>query len=53
MRSVGMNYRRAVPVTAISTCRLLHREQTSRSRQSRMEMSAPYRAAISAGSGSI
>jgi hypothetical protein len=36
----------------ISTCRLPQREQISRSRQSRTAVSAPYRVAISAGSGS-
>jgi hypothetical protein len=36
----------------ISTCRLPQREQTSRSRQSGTVVSAPYRAAVSAGSGS-
>jgi hypothetical protein len=36
----------------ISTWRLPRREQTSRSRQSGTVVSAPYRAAISAGSGS-
>jgi hypothetical protein len=33
---------RLVPVTTISTCRPPHREQTSRSRQSSTEISAPY-----------
>jgi hypothetical protein len=45
-------YRRAVPVTTMSTCRPPHPEQTSRSRQSRTDVFAPYEAAISAGSGS-
>jgi hypothetical protein len=36
----------------ISTCRLPQREQTSRSRQSSTVLAAPYRWAISAGSGS-
>jgi len=40
------------PLTIISACRLPQREQTSRSRQSSTGVSAPYRAAISAGSGS-
>src|SRR5260370_15325823 len=44
--------RRSVPVTTISPCRLPHMEQTSRSRQLSTGVSAPYRAAISAGSGS-
>jgi hypothetical protein len=43
---------RLVPVTTISTCRPPHLEQTSLSRQSRTLVSAPYRAAIPAGSGS-
>jgi hypothetical protein len=37
--------------TSGSNCRLLQRERTSRSRQSRAGVSKPYRAAISAGSG--
>ena len=45
-------YRRSVPVTTISTSRPPHPEQTSRERQSRTGVSAPYRATISAGSGS-
>jgi hypothetical protein len=45
-------YRRSVPLTTISTWRLPQREQTSRSRQSSTGVSAPYRAAISARSGS-
>ena len=49
--SVGV-YRRAVPVTTKSTCRPPHSEHTSRSRQSRTEVSAPYRVAISAAYGS-
>ena len=48
----GRSYRRAVPVTTKSTSRPPHLEQTRRSRQSRTEVSAPYRAAISAGSSS-
>jgi hypothetical protein len=44
--------RRHLPVATISTCGLLHREQTSRSRQSSTDVSAPYRVAISGGSGS-
>src|SRR5262249_9690043 len=43
---------RFVPVTTISTCRPPHREHTSRWRQLSTEVSAPYREAISAGSGS-
>jgi hypothetical protein len=43
--SVRVGYR-AVPVITVSTSRLFHREQTSRSRQSRTEVSAPYPAAI-------
>jgi hypothetical protein len=39
------------PGQDLSACRLRHREQTSRSRQSRTDASAPYRSAISAGSG--
>ena len=35
-----------------STCRLAQHEQISRSRQSSTVVPAPYRAAISAGSGS-
>jgi hypothetical protein len=35
------------PLTSISTCRLPQREQTSRSRQSSTDVSAPYRADIS------
>ncbi|HWX42458.1 MAG TPA: hypothetical protein VN345_15005, partial [Blastocatellia bacterium] len=49
--SVAVPYRRS-PVTTISVCRLPQREQTSFPRQSRTLVSAPYRAAISAGSGS-
>jgi hypothetical protein len=45
-------WRRSVQVATKSTCRLPHLEQTSRSRQSGTGVSAPYRAAISAGSGS-
>jgi hypothetical protein len=45
-------YPRLVPLTTISTCRPPQREHTSFSRQSRTLVSAPYRAAISAGSGS-
>jgi hypothetical protein len=45
-------YRRSVPVTTISTCRLPHGEHTSRSRQLGTAISAPYRCACSAGSGS-
>ena len=45
-----MNYRRAVTTMYhVSTSRLLHREQTSRSRRSGTEVSAPYRAAIFLG----
>jgi hypothetical protein len=43
---------RFVPVTTISTVRPPHREQTSRSRQSSTDVSAPYVVAISPGSGS-
>jgi hypothetical protein len=43
---------RFVPVTTISTIRPPQREQTSRSRQSRTAVSAPYLVAIAAGSGS-
>ena len=43
---------RLVPLTTISACRLPHREHTSRSRQSGTGVSAPYRAAISAGRAS-
>ena len=43
---------RFVPVTTISTCRPPQREQTSRSRQWSTDVSAPYRVAISVGSGS-
>jgi hypothetical protein len=39
---------RFVPVTTISTCRPPHREHTSRSRQSRTDVSAPYRASAMA-----
>jgi hypothetical protein len=46
------SYCRAVPVTTKSTSRAPHSEQTSLSRQSRTLVSAPYRAPISAGSGS-
>ena len=49
---VRWHYRRPVPLTTISACRLPQREQTSRSRQSSTGVSAAYRAAISAGSGS-
>ena len=45
-------YRRSVPVTTMSTLRPPHREQTSRSRHSGTAVSAPYRSAISAASGS-
>jgi hypothetical protein len=51
-RERPLAYRRLVPVTTISACRPPQREQTSLSRQSRTLVSAPYRAAISAGSGS-
>jgi hypothetical protein len=44
---------RLVPLIAISACRLAQREQTRRSRRSRTAVPAPYRAAISAGSGSV
>jgi hypothetical protein len=47
----ALAYRRLVPVTTISACRPPQREPTSLSRQSRTLVSAPYRAAISAGSG--
>jgi hypothetical protein len=47
-----LSYRRADPVTTISTSRLPHREQTSRSRHSETVVSAPYSCAISAASGS-
>jgi len=43
---------RLVPVSTISASRLPHREHISRSRQLRTDVSVPYRAAISAGSGS-
>ena len=43
---------RSVPVRTLSASRPPHPEQTSRSRQSRTGVSARYRAAISAGSGS-
>ena len=36
-----------VPVSTMSTCRLPHREHTSRSRQSRTDVSTPYLVAIS------
>jgi hypothetical protein len=39
----------SVPVTTISTCRLPHCEQTSRSGQSRTGVSAPCRSASSTG----
>jgi hypothetical protein len=45
-------HRRSVPVTTISTFRLPHLPQTSRACQSGTVVSAPYRSAISAGSGS-
>jgi hypothetical protein len=48
MRSVVRGYRRAVPVTTKSTSRAPHTEHTSRSRQSRTDVPAPCRAAISA-----
>jgi hypothetical protein len=48
----SQSYRRSVPVTTISTCRPPHPEQTSRWRQSRTLVAAPYCRAISAGSGS-
>jgi hypothetical protein len=38
--------RRLAPLTTISTCRLPQREQTSRSRQSKTGVSAPYRAVL-------
>jgi hypothetical protein len=44
--------RRFVPLTTILTCRLPHLEHTSRAHQSGTVVSAPYRAAISVGSGS-
>jgi hypothetical protein len=47
-----MRWRRVVPVTTISIRRPPHLEQTNFSRQSSTGVSAPYRAAISAGSGS-
>jgi hypothetical protein len=43
---------RRVPLSTISACRLPRQKQASRSRQSSTGISAPYRAAISAGSGS-
>ena len=46
------SYRRSVPVTTISTARLPQLEHTSRSRQSRTLVAAPYCRAISIGSGS-
>jgi hypothetical protein len=39
LHPLGMNYRRDVPVTTISRSRLLHREQTSRSRQPKRYLS--------------
>jgi hypothetical protein len=51
-KSSQADHRRLVPLTTISTCRLPHREQTSRSRQSRTLVPSPYRRACSAGSGS-
>jgi hypothetical protein len=44
-------YRRSAPSPSF-TLRLLHREQTSRSRHSRTEVSGPFCRAISAASGS-
>ena len=41
------------PLTAISTSRLPHREQTSRARHSSTVVSGPYQRAWSAGSGSL
>jgi hypothetical protein len=50
---LGMNYRRDVPVTAMSTLRLPHCEQTRRRRRSGTGVSGPYQRACSAGSGSL
>jgi len=51
--AVGVEgYRRAVPVTTKSASQQPHLEHTSRSRQLRTEVAAPYRAAISPGSDS-
>jgi DNA-binding winged helix-turn-helix (wHTH) protein len=46
------SYPRSVPLTTISTCRLPHCEQTSRSRQLRTVVSASCPCASYAGSGS-
>lgn len=47
LRSPGVTLSPRRPLTTISTCRLPQREQTSRSFQSGIEVSAPHRAAIS------
>jgi len=52
VRGRKLSVHRRVPVTTMSISRLPHFEQTSLSRHSGTAVSAPYRAAISAGSGS-
>ena len=46
------SFRRLVPLTDMFTLRLPHLPHTSLSAQPGTEVSAPYRAAVSAGSGS-
>src|SRR5262249_61436735 len=50
---IRLGYRLLAPLTTISTFRLPHREHASRLPQSGTVISAPYRSAISSGSGLI